>query len=142
MLYVIYDSLTDINDTVTTSLTSAIMRAGELQDWTLDVSPAVNQIYFVNEFDMDEAEYNDSFVTDSDAVATYTLKQFIDQYGVPELSPMEKENLQHLSAEEQLEVVKWIPDQMLIDELSRRVSEYRTYADAIREASDKLRIYV
>ena len=140
MLYVIYDSLTDINDTVTTSITSALMRAGELQDLTADVT--TSQIYFVNEFDMDEAEYNDSFVTDSDAIATYTLKQFIEQYGVPELSPMEKENLQHLSAEEQLEVVKWIPDQMLIDELSRRVTEYRSYADAIREAGDKLRIYV
>lgn len=140
MLYVIYVSLTDINDTVTTSVTSALMRAGELQDLTADVT--TSQIYFVNEFDMDEAEYNDSFVTDSDAIATYTLKQFIDQYGVPELSPMEKENLQHLSAEEQLEVVKWIPDQMLIDELSRRVTEYRSYADAIREAGDKLRIYV
>lgn len=140
MLYVIYDSLTDINDTVTTSVTSALMRAGELQDLTADVT--TSQIYFVNEFDMDEAEYNDSFVTDSDAVATYTLKQFIEQYGVPKLSPMEKENLQHLSAEEQLEVVKWIPDQMLIDELSRRVTEYRSYADAIREACDKLRIYV
>lgn len=140
MLYVIYDSLTDINDTVTTSVTSALMRAGELQDLTADVT--TSQIYFVNEFDMDEAEYNDSFVTDSDAVATYTLKQFIEQYGVPELSPMEKENLQHLSAEEQLEAIKWIPDQMLIDELSRRVTEYRSYADAIREAGDKLRIYV
>ena len=140
MLYVIYDSLTDINDTVTTSLTSALMRAGELQDLSDEITTA--QIYFVNEFDMDEAEYNDSFVTDSDAVATYTLKQFIEQYGVPELSPMEKENLQHLSAEEQLEVVKWIPDKMLIDELSRRVTEYRSYADAIREAGDKLRIYV
>ena len=140
MLYVIYDSLTDINDTVTTSLTSALMRAGELQDLSDEITTA--QIYFVNEFDMDEAEYNDSFVTDSDAVATYTLKQFIEQYGVPELSPMEKENLQHLSAEEQLEAVKWIPDQMLIDELSRRVTEYRSYADAIREAGDKLRIYV
>ena len=116
------------------------MRAGELQDLSDEITTA--QIYFVNEFDMDEAEYNDSFVTDSDAVATYTLKQFIEQYGVPKLSPMEKENLQHLSAEEQLEVVKWIPDQMLIDELSRRVTEYRSYADAIREAGDKLRIYV
>ena len=140
MLYVIYDSLTDINDTVTTSVTSALMRAGELED--LQYVVGTPQIYFVNEFDMDEAEYNDSFVTDSDAVATYTLKQFIEQYGVPELSPMEKENLQHLSVEEQLEVIKWIPDQMLIDELSRRVSEYRAYADAIREAGDKLRIYV
>lgn len=142
MLYVIYDSLTDINDTVTTSLTSALMRAGELQDWTIEVSPAVNMIYFVNEFDMDEDEYNDSFVTDSDAVATYTLKQFIEQYGIPELSPMEKENLQHLSNEEQLEVIKWIPDDMLIHELNRRIVEYRVYADAIREASDNLRIYV
>ena len=140
MLYVIYDSLTDINDTVTTSLTSALMRAGELQDLLNEITTA--HIYFVNEFDMDEIEYNNSFVTDSDAIATYTLKQFIEQYGVPKLSPMEKENLQHLSAEEQLEVVKWIPDQMLIDELSRRVTEYRSYADAIREAGDKLRIYV
>lgn len=140
MLYVIYDCLTDVNDTVTTSLTSALMRAGELQDLTADVT--TSQIYFVNEFDMDEAEYNDSFVTDSDAVATYTLKQFINQYSIPELSPLEKVNLHNLSAEEQLEVVKWIPDQMLIDELNRRVSEYRAYADAIREAGDKLRIYV
>ena len=67
MLYVIYDSLTDINDTVTTSITSALMRAGELQDLSDEITTA--QIYFVNEFDMDEAEYNDSFVTDSDAVA-------------------------------------------------------------------------
>ena len=140
MLYVIYDSLTDVNDTVTTSLTSALMRAGELQDLSDEITTA--QIYFINEFDMTEEEYNDAFVTDSDAVATHTLKQFIAEYGVTELSPMEKENLQHLSAEEQLEVVKWIPDHMLIDELSRRVSEYRIYADAIRDASDKLRIFV
>lgn len=142
MLYVIYDSLTDINDTVTTSLTSALMRAGELQDWTIEVSPAVNQIYFVNEFDMDEAEYNDSFVTDSDAVATYTLKQFIEQYGVPELSPMEKENLHHLSDNEYIEVVKWASNQILIDEVLRRMNEYSDYCEAIRIANDKLRIYV
>ena len=140
MLYVIYDSLTDINDTVTTSVTSALMRAGELQDLTADVT--TSQIYFVNEFDMDEAEYNDSFVTDSDAVATYTLKQFIDQYGVPELSPMAKENLHNLDQAEQAEALKFIPDQMLIEELSRRISEYRAYADVIRDAGDKLRIYV
>ena len=140
MLYVIYDSSTDINDMITSSVTSALMRAGELQDLTNE--NLTDHVYFVNEFNMTEEEYNDMFVTDSDATATYTLKQFISEYGVPELSTMEKENLQHLSTEEQLEAVKWIPDQMLIDELSRRVTEYRQYADAIREAGDKLRIFV
>ena len=140
MLYVIYDTTTDINDTVTTSITSVLMRAGELQDLITD--QLTDKIYFVNEFDMTEAEYNDSFLVDSDAVATYTLKQFIAQYGTPRLSPMEKENLQHLSSEEQLEVIKWIPDHILIDELYRRFDEYRTYTDAIREAGDKLRIFI
>ena len=140
MLYLIYDSSTDINDMVTSSVTSALIRAGELQDLTNENLTV--HVYFINEFDMTEDEYNDMFVTDSDAAATYTLKQFISEFGVPELSPMEKENLQHLSMEEKLEVVKWIPDQMLIEELSRRVNEYRQYADAIREAGDKLRIFV
>lgn len=140
MLYVIYCSKDDIDDMITTSLTSALIRAGELVDMYEYGLP--ENAFSVYLYDMTEEEYNDAFVNDSDAKEIYTLKQFIAEYGTPELSPMEKENLQRLSAEEQLEAIKWIPDQMLIDELSRRVTEYRSYADAIREAGDKLRIYV
>ena len=140
MLYVIYCTKDDINDMTTTSLTSALMRAGDLVDMYEYGLP--ENAFSVYLYDMTEEEYNDAFVNDSDATAIYTLKQFIAEYGVPELSPMEKENLQHLSTEEQLEVIKWIPDHIIIDEIYRRFDEYRTYADAVREAGDKLRIFV
>lgn len=140
MLYVIYNSNTDIDDFVTTSVTSALMRAGDLADIHTDI--VVGDLYFVNVFDMTEDEYIDAFVTDDDAVEKYTLRGFISEYGVPEIPEGSKEHYHNLDQNEQLEVLKFISDQMLIDEIKRRFIEYRTYADAIREAGDKLRIYV
>lgn len=140
MLYVIYNSNTDIDDFVTTSVTSALMRAGELADLQTDIVDS--DLYFVNVFDMTEDEYADAFVTDDDAVEKYTLRSFIQEYGIYPVPEGGKERFHNLDQNEQLEAIKFMPDQMLIDELSRRFTEYRAYADAIREAGDRLRIYV
>lgn len=140
MLYVIYNSNTDIDDFVTTSVTSALERAGELADLQADIVDS--DLYFVNIFDMTEDEYADAFVTDDDAVEKYTLRTFISEYGIAPVPEGGKERFHNLDQNEQLEAIKFMPDQMLIDELSRRFIEYRAYADAIREAGDKMRIYV
>ena len=58
MLYVIYNSNTDIDDFVTTSVTSALQRAGELVDLQTDIVDS--DLYFVNLFDMAEDEYADA----------------------------------------------------------------------------------
>lgn len=140
MLYVIYNSNTDIDDFVTTSVTSALERAGELAD--LQDNIVDSDLYFVNVFDMDEDEYADAFVTDDDAVENYTLRSFISAYGVAPVPEYGKERFHNLDQNEQLEVLKFIPDKMLVDEINRRFTEYRAYADAIREAGDRMRIYV
>lgn len=135
MLYVIYNPDTDIDDLVTPSITSALLRAGELVDE--DFSR-----HFVSLYDMTEEDYNDSFTTSTDAIETYTLKGFIKKYGIAEVPDAGLDTLHNLDQNEQLEVLKFIPDQMIIDELRRRFEEYRRYADAIRDAGDKLMIYV
>lgn len=142
MLYVIYNSNTDIDDFVTTSVTSALERAGELADQLTDIGIVNSDLYFVNVFDMNEDEYADAFVTDDDAVEKYTLRSFISTYGVAPVPEYGKERFHNLDQNEQLEVLKFIPDTMLVDEINRRFTEYRTYADAIREAGDRMRIYV
>lgn len=140
MLYVIYNSNTDIDDFVTTSVTSALQRAGELAD--LQDNIVDSDLYFVNVFDMTEDEYADAFITDDDAVDKYTLRSFISAYGVAPVPEYGKERFHNLDQNEQLEVLKFIPDKMLVDEINRRFTEYRAYADAIREAGDKMRIFV
>lgn len=136
MLYVIYNPETDIDEFKTTSITSALMRAGEMLDDFTDPR------HFVAIYDMTEDDYIDSFTTSTDAVETYTLKGFVKHFGVPEVPDAGLEVYHNLDQNEQLEVLKFIPDIMLIDELKRRTEEYRKYADAIREAGDALKIYV
>ena len=140
MLYVIYNSNTDIDDFVTTSVTSALQRAGELVDLQTDI--VYSDLNFIHLFDMAQDEEADAFVTDNDAIEKYTLRSFIQEYGVYPVPEGGAERFHNLDQNEQLEAIKFMPDQMLIDELNRRFTEYRAYADAIREAGDKLRIYV
>ena len=136
MLYLIYNPDTDIDELVTPSMTSALLRAGELVDEDF------SSRHFVSLYDMTEEEYSESFITSSEAKETYTLKGFIKQYGIEEVPDAGLDTFHNLDQNEQLEVLKFIPDQMIIDELRRRVEEYRRYADAIRDAGDQMRIYV
>lgn len=95
MLYVIYNKATDINDFVTENKASALMRAGEL----IDRSYLGEMI--VDRYDMTEDEYND--LLDPQPIASYSLKEFIEQFGeepqFKELTPAEAERLINLSPE-------------------------------------------
>ena len=87
----------------------------------------------------------------------YTLKNFIKLSGletkdirtvddawekVKGPGALEYENLHHLAPDEQEEVVKWLPDELLVQELLRRLKEYRGASDGVIEVFDHMKIYV
>lgn len=141
MLYVIYNKTTDVDEVVTEYLTDALEEAGKL----IDAGAAFNdyEILFIHL----SPESYDKY--DWDQIMNYVdksinIKTFLKNYGVDaaERELVNKEVYHNMDKAEQLEVLKFVSDQMLIDELNRRLNEYRAYADAIREAGDKMRIYV
>lgn len=159
MLYVIYNQRTDIDEVVTEELLDAVEDAGRIMDRTDE--PDAYQALAI---DLTEESYNKhdwSYVSQYVRVRE-TLKGFISKYGIdavtasetkvknkdPEAEAWTKVNntdndyLKNLDEHEQLQVLHFIPDQMLIDELNRRIDEYRKYADAIRDAGEELKIYV
>ena len=159
MLYVIYNQRTDIDEVVTESLIDAVEDAGRILDRTDE--PEAYQALVI---DLTEESYNKhdwSYVSKYVRVRE-TLKGFISKYGIDAVSASEtkpkkkdpdheawekvnntgNEYLKNLDEGEQLQVLHFIPDQLLIDELNRRIDEYRKYADAIREAGEELKIYV
>lgn len=159
MLYVVYNKSTDIDEVVTESLLDAVEDAGRILDRTDE--PEAYQALVI---DLTEDSYNKhdwSYVSEYVRVRE-TLNGFIGKYGInavtaSETKPNKKdptheawdkmnntdnEYLKNLDEHEQLQVLHFIPDQMLIDELNRRIDEYRKYADAIRDAGEELLIYV
>lgn len=141
MLYVIYNKSTDVDEVVTEYLTDALEEAGKVID-----SGACADEYEVLFIHLSPESY-DKY--DWDHIMNYVeksvdIKTFLKNYGVDadDHEPVNKEMYHNLDKAEQLEVLKFVSDQMLIDELNRRLNEYRTYADAIRDAGDKMRIYV
>lgn len=159
MLYVIYNQRTDIDEVVTEGLLDAVEDAGRIMDRTDE--PDAYQALVI---DLTEESYNKhdwSYVSQYVRVRE-TLKGFISKYGIDAVSASEtkpkkkdpnseawtkmnntdNDYLKNLDEHEQLQVLHFIPDQMLIDELNRRIDEYRKYADAIREAGEELMIYV
>lgn len=154
MLYVVYNQETDIDEVRTESLLEAVQQATEIYDRTYDQrkNQHNDKNYTVQIIDMDEEEYEVKSWDDikEHLCSNSSLYQFITTYGVDDIiepayenKPLVNKEVYHnLDEEEQLEVLKFIPDQMLINELNRRLNEYRSYADAIREAGDKMRIYV
>lgn len=159
MLYVIYNQRTDIDEVVTEELLDAIEDAGRIFDKTDE--PDAYQVLVI---DLTEESYNKhdwSYVSQYVRVRE-TLKGFISKYGIdavtaseskpkkkdPQSEAWDKMNntdndyLKNLDEHEQLQVLLFISDQMLIDELERRLDEYRKYSDAIINAGSELMIYV
>lgn len=140
MVYVIYNLKDDINDFVTDSKESALMRAGELIDQGIEAD------YQVLMYKMTYDDYMDALDADDHLSGSYGLKWFVSQLGVgPDLNmitPAEAERLINLSPEEKAFVVMHIEDSTLLAELSRRMSEYRKYADKILTANEELRIFI
>ena len=82
----------------------------------------------------------------------YTLKNFLKLAGLASASverkeqkgpgALEYENLHHLAPDEQEEAVKWLPDELLVQELLRRLKEYRGASDGVMSVFDNMKIYV
>lgn len=154
MLYVVYNQETDIDEVRTESLLEAVQQATEIYDSTYDQrkNEHFDKHYTVQVIDMDQDDYETNSWDDikDHLCSNSSLYQFITTYGVNDIiepayenKPLVNKEIYHnLDEEEQFEVLKFVSDQMLINELNRRLNEYRSYADAIREAGDKMRIYV
>lgn len=154
MLYVVYNQDTDIDEVRTESLLEAVQQATEIYDSTYDQrkNEHFDKHYTVQVIDMDQDDYETNSWDDikDHLCSNSSLYQFITTYGVDDIiepayenKPLVNKEIYHnLDEEEQFEVLKFVSDQMLINELNRRLNEYRSYADAIREAGDKMRIYV
>lgn len=154
MLYVVYNQDTDIDEVRTESLLEAVQQATEIYDKTYDQRKDQHndKNYTVQIIDMPEEEYAVKSWDDikEHLCSNISLYQFITTYGVDDIiepayenKPLVNKEVYHnLDMAEQLEVLKFVPDDMLIGELKRRVTEYRKYADMIREAGEELMIYV
>jgi len=153
MLYVVYNQETDIDEVRTEGLLDAVQQATEIYDKTYDQhkNKHDDKKYSVLIIDMDDDEYEVSSWDDikDHLCSNSSLYQFITTYGVNDLTEtkpkndlVNKEVYHNLDEAEQLEVLKFVPDVMLISELTRRMSEYRKYSDMIREAGEELMIYV
>ena len=154
MLYVVYNRNTDIDEVRTESLLEAVQQATEIYDKTYDQRKDQHndKNYTVQIIDMDEDEYMSNSWNDiaEHLCSNSSLYQFITTYGVDDIietphadtACINKEVYHNLDEAEQLEVLKFVTDAMLLSELSRRMFEYRKYSDAIREVGDELKIYV
>lgn len=155
MLYVVYNQETDIDEVRTESLLEAVQQATEIYDKTYDQSKNRHndKNYSVQIIDMTEEEYDanswDDVIKDR-LCSNSSLYQFITTYGVNDIveTPYEntacinKEVYHNLDNNERIEVLHFVSDELLINELKRRVDEYRKYADSIRIAGEELMIYV
>ena len=147
MLYVIYNKATDIDEVVTEYLTDALEEAGKIIDSIASgASTGDYEVLFIHLSRESYDKYDWSHIMNH-IESTLSINDFLSKYGissepVKEVEPVNKEVYHNMDKAEQLEVIKFVSDQMLIDELNRRLNEYRAYADAIREAGDKMRIYV
>lgn len=153
MLYVVYNQETDIDEVRTENLLEAVQQATEIYDKTYDQrkNEHDDKHYTVQVIDMDEEEYEVNSWDDikDHLCSNSSLYQFITTYGVSDLIDtkgksdlINKEVYHNLDEAEQLEVLKFVPDSMLLHELSRRMHEYREYANKIRDAGEELMIYV
>lgn len=153
MLYVVYNQETDIDEVRTENLLEAVQQATEIYDKTYDQhkNKHDDKKYSVQIIDMDEEDYETNSWDDikDHLCSNSSLYQFITTYGVNDLTEtkpkndlVNKEVYHNLDEAEQLEVLKFVPDSMLIHELARRMSEYRKYADKIRVSGEELKIYV
>ena len=136
MLYVIYDTNTDIDEFVTDDKASALTRAGELIDG--------NEMHYqVHTYDCTRAEYDDCIIADDYLIDSNSLRSFVKVYAEESpLTPADAERLMNLSDQEKQYVILHIKDEILLSELSRRIKEYREFAEKIGMANDELRIFV
>ena len=150
MIYNIYD-LHKGDVVVTASEQEAIDKAKVLMGTGIADTARVFMFEELNSrddyYDMVDAE-------DVDRTNGYTLKNFIRLSGLEtketktnadaweKVNTIDNDLLHHLDAHEQLEVLHFIPDNMLVEEFSRRLKEYRRVNDGVVDVLDSLEIFV
>ena len=138
MLYTIYRQDIDVDHLATEDVKEVLQAAGELIDaGTADAY----QVYMWHDADL--AEYWDTrkaFTADPDDV--YSLQTFCNCFGLEQDEIPSPEIYHNLTRAEQIEALHFIPDEMIISELSRRFNEYRRTTDAMAAIFDQMKIYV
>ena len=143
-VYVIYNETTDVDKLVTDDLKDALICAGE------QIDDGVDSAYSVLIYDTITIDDYYNGVNTDQISAAYSLPDFVVKFSIFENTKEEAidtgvaspEVYHNLSDNEKLEVLHFIPDQWLINELSRRFREYRSASDHITSALDKMKIYV
>lgn len=138
-VYVIYNSNTDIDHMVSTDIKDVLIECGELIDQGCD---KYYTVYVYNNMTVDQynstvADFNDDFEV-KDFVASFSPFQLKE--GVKN-EVLDKERYHNLDENEQIEVLHFISDDMLIDELLRRIKEYRKATDKAYDALESMLIY-
>lgn len=140
MVYTIYGKQTDIDDIITESLASALVRAGELRDMRID------DAFEARKYDLSSDEYIECLDADDHLKGVYSIRGFIEQFGIEPhfntITPAEAERLVNMSPEEKEFIVMHIPDNVILAELARRMKQYRDFAEKIGEANAELRIFI
>lgn len=126
-----YNKSTDITIEETDNLITAQHIAGDLLDAGLD---DVIQIYVYNEDDDTEVEEVWGLI---DFVASKDVFREREE-AVP---IMAKDMFSHADHNERLIVLKYTPHAELLDEISRRFSEYDKFTATVFDALDNLKIY-
>ena len=141
-LYVVYNELTDIDALATNDIAEALMKSGELVDIGKDGEHCV-LIYE----DLDVAGYYEHNNIKFDKC--YTIKEFIRIFSplnyaddTHEHDVISKEVYHHLDDYEQIEVLHFVSDELLLDELNRRLAEYRKATKCITDIMDDMEIFV
>lgn len=147
MIYNIYD-LHKGDVVVTASEQEAIDKAKTLMGTSIADTA---RVFIFEELNSRDDYYDMCDQEDVSRDGGYTLKNFLKLAGLaPAQSKkevkgpgaLEYENLHHLAPDEQEEVVKWLPDELLVQELLRRLKEYRGASDGVMEVFDHMKIYV
>lgn len=155
-IYCLYNKKTDLEVGVTASLDDALSQAKILIGTPVKHNI---EVYVYNDINTREDYYTESPVVEADTIYK-SLIDFIDEhkgpYEIETPAPKDKKSndawevmndlpndtLHHLSEREQVEVLQWVPDELLIDEVMRRLVEYKTLTGSVMSAYDHLRIYV
>ena len=142
-VYEIYNRSTDIDLLVTEDLGAALHVCGDIVDNDDDI---LHDVYVYNNITVDDY-YNTGVM--GRTADHYDIKDFIAKFSIFEREVtmcendlVNKEVYHNMAPEEQLEVLRYIPDVVLVDDLARRLREYRSATDAAAEALDLMKIFV
>lgn len=141
MLYTIYRQDIDIDHFASEDVKQVLQECDELiEAGTADAY----QVYMWSGLDF--ADYcrimNDNNAVFDDPDDVYSLETFCRCFGLDQDEIPSPEIYHNLTRAEQIEALHFIPDEMIINELSRRFNEYRRTTDAMADIFDKMKIYI